>query len=125
MLRGFGIFRPSTWVSLTKYAIVFIVAMNLARLEHLTGRAAAIAAVALAVVLALTWLGILPLGGDKPEWRRLIRRHRRALTKRYRQLVRVNAYGDYGVANALGLVSLVLASSVAWIYLRQSLKERA
>ncbi|MET3856897.1 MULTISPECIES: ABC transporter permease subunit [unclassified Rhizobium] len=38
---------------------------------------------------------------------------------------RVNAYGDYGVANALGLVSLVLASSVAWIYLRQSLKERA
>jgi putative spermidine/putrescine transport system permease protein len=38
---------------------------------------------------------------------------------------RVNAYGDYGVANALGLVSLVLASSVAWVYLRQSLKERA
>ena len=38
---------------------------------------------------------------------------------------RVNAYGDYGVANALGLVSLVLASSVAWIYLRQNLKERA
>ncbi|MCX8998277.1 ABC transporter permease subunit [Rhizobiaceae bacterium BDR2-2] len=38
---------------------------------------------------------------------------------------RVNAYGDYGVANALGLVSLALASSVAWIYLRQSLKERA
>jgi restriction system protein len=93
MLRGFDIFRPSTWVSLTKYAIVFIVAMNLARLEHLTGRAAAIAAAALAAVLVLTWLGILPLGGDKPEWRRLIRRHRRALTKRYRQLVRVNAYG--------------------------------
>ncbi len=38
---------------------------------------------------------------------------------------RVNSYGDYGVANALGLVSLVLASSVAWIYLRASLKERA
>ncbi len=38
---------------------------------------------------------------------------------------RVNAYGDYGVANALGLISLVLASSVAWIYLRISLKERA
>lgn len=37
---------------------------------------------------------------------------------------RVNAYGDYGVANALGLISLVLASSVAWIYLRISLKER-
>lgn len=38
---------------------------------------------------------------------------------------RINAYGDYGVANALGLISLVLAASVAWIYLRQSLKERA
>lgn len=38
---------------------------------------------------------------------------------------RVNAYGDYGVANALGLVSLALAACVAWIYLRQSLKERA
>jgi len=38
---------------------------------------------------------------------------------------RVNSYGDYGVANALGLISLVLASSVAWIYLRASLRERA
>jgi ABC-type spermidine/putrescine transport system permease subunit I len=38
---------------------------------------------------------------------------------------RVNSYGDYGVANALGLVSLLLASSVAWIYLKASLKERA
>ncbi len=35
---------------------------------------------------------------------------------------RVNSYGDYGVANALGIVSLVLASSVAWIYLRASMK---
>jgi ABC-type sugar transport system permease subunit len=38
---------------------------------------------------------------------------------------RVNSYGDYGVANALGLISLVLASSVAWIYLRASLRERS
>lgn len=38
---------------------------------------------------------------------------------------RVNSYGDYGVANALGLISLLLASSVAWIYLRASLKERS
>ncbi|WJR68680.1 sugar ABC transporter permease [Neorhizobium sp. CSC1952] len=38
---------------------------------------------------------------------------------------RVNSYGDYGVANALGIISLALASSVAWIYLRASLKERA
>lgn len=38
---------------------------------------------------------------------------------------RVNAYGDYGVANALGLISLAFAACVGWIYLRQSLKERA
>jgi restriction system protein len=93
MHRGFGIFRPTTWASLTKYAIVFVVAMNLARLETLNGMAALIALAALALVILLTWIGILPIGGDKPEWRRLIRRHGPALTKRYRQLVRVNAYG--------------------------------
>jgi putative spermidine/putrescine transport system permease protein len=38
---------------------------------------------------------------------------------------RVNAYGDYGVANALGIISLLLACSVAWIYLRQNLRARA
>jgi ABC-type sugar transport system permease subunit len=38
---------------------------------------------------------------------------------------RINAYGDYGVANALGLVSLVLTGAVAWIYLRQTMRENA
>ena len=38
---------------------------------------------------------------------------------------RINAYGDYGVANALGLVSLALSAGVAVLYLRHSLKERA
>lgn len=38
---------------------------------------------------------------------------------------RINAYGDYGVANALGLISLVASGAVAWIYLRQSIRERA
>ncbi len=38
---------------------------------------------------------------------------------------RINAYRDYGVANALGLISLLVASTMAWIYLRQNLKERA
>ncbi|MFD1745943.1 ABC transporter permease [Rhizobium helianthi] len=38
---------------------------------------------------------------------------------------RVNAYGDYGVANALGLISLLMASGVAWFYLKISMKERA
>jgi len=37
---------------------------------------------------------------------------------------RINAYGDYGVANALGLISYVMAGTVAWIYLRYSLRER-
>ncbi|MEW9305586.1 restriction endonuclease [Labrys neptuniae] len=93
MFRGFGIFRASTWVNLTKFAIVFIVAMNLARLDRLTGLAAGLALATLVLIWLLTRLGFLPVGGDSPEWRRLIRRHDQALTKRYRQLVRVNAYG--------------------------------
>ncbi|MFT4130020.1 restriction endonuclease [Labrys sp. (in: a-proteobacteria)] len=93
MFRGFGIFRASTWVNLTKFAIVFIVAMNLARLDRLTGIAAGLALAALVLVWLATRLGLLPVGGDSPEWRRLIRRHGPALTKRYRQLVRINAYG--------------------------------
>lgn len=38
---------------------------------------------------------------------------------------RVNAYGDYGVANALGVISLLITSFVAWLYLRQSMKATA
>ncbi|ADZ71615.1 ABC transporter permease [Polymorphum gilvum] len=38
---------------------------------------------------------------------------------------RINAYRDYGVANALGLISLAITSCVAWLYLRHSLKEHA
>jgi putative spermidine/putrescine transport system permease protein len=38
---------------------------------------------------------------------------------------RINAHGDYGVANALGLISLLLTAGVALIYLRQSMKERS
>ncbi|MBB4092048.1 ABC transporter permease subunit [Ochrobactrum pecoris] len=36
---------------------------------------------------------------------------------------RINTYGDYGVANALGTISLLMTSLVAWIYLRQTMKE--
>ena len=36
---------------------------------------------------------------------------------------RINAYGDYGVANALGVISLLTTSFVAWIYLRQTMRE--
>ncbi|MCS6780713.1 MAG: ABC transporter permease subunit [Geminicoccaceae bacterium] len=38
---------------------------------------------------------------------------------------RITAHGDYGVANALGLISCLMASSAAWLYLRTSLRGRA
>lgn len=38
---------------------------------------------------------------------------------------RINAYGDYGVANALGLISLAMTGLVAWFYLRQTMRENA
>ena len=37
---------------------------------------------------------------------------------------RITAHGDYGVANALGFVSCLMASAAAWIYLRLSLREK-
>jgi ABC-type spermidine/putrescine transport system permease subunit I len=36
---------------------------------------------------------------------------------------RINAYGDYGVANALGFISYLMTGMVAWIYLRQGVRE--
>jgi putative spermidine/putrescine transport system permease protein len=36
---------------------------------------------------------------------------------------RINAYGDYGVANALGFISYLMTGLVAWIYLRQGVRE--
>jgi ABC-type spermidine/putrescine transport system permease subunit I len=38
---------------------------------------------------------------------------------------RINSYGDYGVANALGLISLAITGLVAWVYLRQTMRENA
>ncbi len=37
---------------------------------------------------------------------------------------RINSYGDYHVANALGLVSYCLCALFAWFYLRYSIKEQ-
>lgn len=37
---------------------------------------------------------------------------------------RINAHGDYGTANALGLISYLLTGAVAWFYLRQGLREK-
>lgn len=35
---------------------------------------------------------------------------------------RINSYGDYGVANALGVVSYLIVGVTSWIYLRQQIK---
>ena len=35
---------------------------------------------------------------------------------------RVNAYSDYGVANALGFVSYLIAGLGAWVYIRRSVR---
>jgi hypothetical protein len=37
---------------------------------------------------------------------------------------RINAYGDYGVANALGVISYLMTAVVAWFYLRYAVRER-
>jgi putative spermidine/putrescine transport system permease protein len=36
---------------------------------------------------------------------------------------RINFYGDYGVANALGFISYLMTGMVAWIYLRERVRE--
>ena len=33
---------------------------------------------------------------------------------------RINSYSDYGVANALGLISYAMTGAAAWVYLRRS-----
>lgn len=38
---------------------------------------------------------------------------------------RINSYGDYGVANALGFISYLMTGVVAWIYLRHGVREGA
>ncbi|MFD1697329.1 ABC transporter permease [Roseibium aestuarii] len=37
---------------------------------------------------------------------------------------RINAYGDYGVANALGFIAYLMTACVTWVYLRKELRER-
>lgn len=38
---------------------------------------------------------------------------------------RIIAYGDYGVANALGTISLLMTAAFAWVYLRLNLRDKA
>lgn len=37
---------------------------------------------------------------------------------------RVNSYGDYGVANAMGIVSYLICAGLSWFYLRHSLRQK-
>ena len=37
---------------------------------------------------------------------------------------RINSYGDYAVANALGVVSLAICGALSWFYLRHSLQQK-
>jgi ABC-type spermidine/putrescine transport system permease subunit I len=37
---------------------------------------------------------------------------------------RINSFGDYGTANALGLISCILTGLVAWVWLRQGMQDR-
>ena len=36
---------------------------------------------------------------------------------------RINSYGDYPVANALGFISYAMTAVIAWVYLRQGIRE--
>ena len=36
---------------------------------------------------------------------------------------RINNYGDYGTANALGFISYILTGACAWVYLRQRVRQ--
>ena len=38
---------------------------------------------------------------------------------------RINSYGDYATANALGVISYLMTSLVAWFYLRQQMQAQA
>jgi putative spermidine/putrescine transport system permease protein len=38
---------------------------------------------------------------------------------------RVNSYSDYGVANALGFISYLIAGLVAWIYVQHNVAGQA
>ncbi|MDQ0395828.1 restriction endonuclease [Labrys monachus] len=93
MFRAFGLFRAASWTGLTKFAILFVVAMNLAGLHHLTALSASLSLAGLLLGALLYRLGVLPFGARRRHWLRLLRAHRPALVKRCRQLVRTNAYG--------------------------------
>jgi len=85
--------RALTWQSVTNLSILFVTGSNLARLNHVTTASATLFACAVVVSAIAHKFGWLPLGRDRQIWLRHLHKHRPALSKRYRQLVRVNAYG--------------------------------
>jgi restriction system protein len=78
---------------LSKLAILLVVLMNLAGARAIDGRIAAASGVVVLAVALLSRLGYAPLGGRRQRWMALVAEHRDALTRRFRQVVRVNAYG--------------------------------
>src|SRR5262245_18210373 len=78
---------------LSKLSIALVVLMNLSGTKAVDGRVAAAALMTLAIVAVLARLGYQPLGDRRRGWMALAASHRDALTRRYRQLVRINAYG--------------------------------
>jgi len=78
---------------LSRLLILFIVAANLAGWHAVDGAAAA-AFAALAAGWGLARAArLVPPPGRRQHWQALLTRHRIALTRRYRQLVRPNPYG--------------------------------
>jgi restriction system protein len=80
-------------LALSKLSILLVVLMNLAHLRGVDGRVAALAAAVLVLLAIGRSLGFEPLSDRRSRWIVLLAAHREALTKRFRQLVRVNAYG--------------------------------
>jgi restriction system protein len=80
-------------LAVSKLSILLVVLMNLAGLHAVDFRVAGLAAAALICLPIARSLGFEPLSDRRSRWLVLLATHREALTKRFRQLVRVNAYG--------------------------------
>ena len=80
-------------LALSKLALIFVAAMNLAHLRAVDGRVAVVAASMLVALGLARRFGPAPLSVHRQAWMALINDHRATLAKRFRQLVRINAYG--------------------------------
>jgi restriction system protein len=79
--------------AVSKLAIVLVTSMNLAGV-HAVGKVEAwVSLLVLLVVGLAVRLGYSPLADPRLSWGHHLASHRDALTRRFRQLVRINAYG--------------------------------